>query len=233
MQKPIPPRRDFRHLELRRQRAARWFAAGKLSLAEIARELQVSRQSVSRWYAQWKKGGSDALRAAGRAGRKPKLNRQQLRQVEQALRQGARAHGFATDLWTLPRVARVIERLTGVLYHPGHVWKILRALDWSLQRPAKQARERKPEKVRRWLTQTWPEIKKKLAAAQESRHARLLTPATRLAHGGTLAGLCAGSQPGGDAVGKYQRTGTGQPLCRRPGGTGRGGPQWHGASRRF
>src|SRR5207302_11354260 len=87
-------------------------------------------------------------------------------QVEQALRQGARAHGFATDLWTLPRVARVIERLTGVLYHPGHVWTVLRALDSSLQRPAKQARERKPEKVRRWLTPTWPEIKKKLAAAR-------------------------------------------------------------------
>ncbi len=166
MQKPIPPRRDFRHLEQRRQRAARLFAAGKLSLAEIARELQVSRQSVSRWYAEWKKGGRHALRAAGRAGRKPKLNRQQLQQVEQALRQGARAHGFATDLWTLPRVAIVIERLTGVHYHPGHVWKILRALDWSLQRPAKQARERKPEKVRHWLTQTWPEIKKKLAAAR-------------------------------------------------------------------
>ena len=146
--------------------AARLFAAGKLSLAEIARELQVSRQSVSRWHAEWKKGGSHALRAAARAGRKPKLNRQQLQQVEQALRQGARAHGFATNLWTLPRVAIVIERLTGVHYHPGHVWKILRALDWSLQRPAKQARERKPEKVRRWLTQTWPEIKKKLAAAR-------------------------------------------------------------------
>jgi hypothetical protein len=76
------------------------------------------------------------------------------------LGQGARAHGFLTDLWTLPRVAIVIERLTGVHYHPGHVWKILRAMDWSLQRPAKQARERKPEKVRRWHTQTWPEIKK-------------------------------------------------------------------------
>jgi len=126
----------------------------------LARELQVSRQSVSRWYAEWKKGGSEALRAAGRAGRKPKLNRQQLQQVERASRQGARAHGFATDLWTLPRVAIVIERLTGVHYHPGHVWKILRALDWSLQRPAKQARERKPEKVRRWLTQTWRELKK-------------------------------------------------------------------------
>jgi len=166
MQNPIPPRRDFRHMEQRRQRAARLFAAGKVSLAEIARELQVSRQSISRWYAEWKKGGSHALRAAGRAGRKPKLNRQQLQQVEQALPQGARSHGFLTDLWTLPRMAIVIERLTGVHYHPGHVWKILRALDWNLQHPAKQARERKPEKVRRWHIQTWPEIKKKLAAAR-------------------------------------------------------------------
>jgi transposase len=145
-------------------------------LAEIARELRVSRQSVSRWHAEWKKGGSQALRAAGRAGRKPKLNRQQLQQVEQALRQGARAHGFLTDLWTLPRVAIVIERLTGVHYHPGHVWKILRALDWSLQRPAsKQARERKPEKVRRWHTQTWPRIKKKLAAARLESSAKTKT----------------------------------------------------------
>jgi transposase len=127
---------------------------------------EVSRQSIRRWYAEWKKGGSHALRAAGRAGRKPKLNRQQLQQVELALRQGARAHGFLTDLWTLPRVAIVIERLTGVHYHPRHVWKILRALDCSLQRPVKQAHERKPEKVRRWHIQTWPEIKKKLAAAR-------------------------------------------------------------------
>src|SRR5216110_237096 len=164
MHKPIPPRRDFRHLEQRRQRAARLFAAGKLSLAEIARELQVSRQSVSRWYAEWKKGGSEAHRAAGRAGRKPKLNGQQLQQVERALRQGARAHGFATDLWTLPRVAIVIERLTGVHYHPGHVWKILGAIDWSLQRPTKQARERDQEKVKFWLTQRWPALKKTLAA---------------------------------------------------------------------
>ena len=104
-----------------------------------------------------------ALRAAGRAGRKPKLNRQQRERIDQALRKGARDHGFRTDLWTLPRIARVIERLTGVRYHPGHVWKILRAMKWSLQRPAKQARERNPEKVRQWFKETWPAIKKKPA----------------------------------------------------------------------
>jgi transposase len=56
--------------------------------------------------------------------------------VDKALRQGAQAQGFGTDLWTLPRMAAVIEQVTGVHYHPGHVWKILGAMEWSLQRLA-------------------------------------------------------------------------------------------------
>ena len=154
------PRRDFEALEQRRKRAARLFAAGRLIVASIARHLQVSRQSVSRWYEQWKRGGTTALRGAGRAGRKPKLSTTQRRRVERALRQGARAHGYGTDLWTLPRVAVVIERLTGVHYHPGHVWKILGAMDWTLQRPARQARESNPEAIRYWISERWPAVKK-------------------------------------------------------------------------
>jgi transposase len=79
--------------------------------------------------------------------------------VDKALRQGAQAHGFGTNLWTLPRVAAVIERTTGVHYHPGHVWKLLAALEWSLQRPAKQARERNEEGRRLWVAKRWPTIK--------------------------------------------------------------------------
>jgi len=150
-------------MEQRRKQAGHLFAAGKMILAAIARELRVSRQSVSRWYAKWRRRGAVALRGAGRAGRKPKLNAQQLQHVERALRRGARAHGFGTDLWTLPRVATVIGRLTGVHYHPGHVWKILGAIDWTLQRPAKRAKERDPEKVQGWLTERWPAVKKTLA----------------------------------------------------------------------
>lgn len=151
-------------MEQRRKQAGHLFAAGKMSLAAIACELRVSRQSVSRWYAEWRRRGAVALRGAGRAGRKPKLNAKQLQHVERALRRGARAHGFGTDLWTLPRVATVIGRLTSVHYHPGHVWKILGAMDWTLQRPAKQAKERDPEKVKLWLTERWPAVKKTLAA---------------------------------------------------------------------
>jgi len=159
----VRPRRDFQQLEHRRKQAGRLFAAGKMILAAIARQLKVSRQSVSRWYTEWKSGGVRALNGAGRAGRKPRLDPRQLRKVERTLRQGARANGFDTDLWTLPRVALVIERVTDVHYHPGHVWKILGAMDWTLQRPAKQARERDSKKVELWMNERWPAVKKRSA----------------------------------------------------------------------
>jgi len=157
------PRRDFAAMQERRRRAARMFAAGKRSQSEVARELDISRQSVSRWFKAWRQDSPNWIRGAGRAGRRPQLDKAQLKQVDKALRQGAQAHGFATALWTLPRVAAIIERTTGVHYHPGHVWKILTAMEWSLQRPAKRARERNEEGRRLWMAKRWPAIKKRPA----------------------------------------------------------------------
>ena len=113
--------RDFAGLEERRRQAARLFAKGETQ-AWVARRLKASRQSVSRWHRQWECGGVEGLRAAGRAGRKPRLSASQLGKVDAALRQGARQQGFRADLWTLPRVATLIERITGEKFHPGHVW---------------------------------------------------------------------------------------------------------------
>lgn len=137
-----------------------------MSLASIARELKVTRQSATRWYQQWRKGGSGALKAAGRAGRKPRLSASQLRKVEVALLKGARHHGFNAELWTLPRVATVVERVTGVKYHPGHVWKILGSMNWSAQKPERQAKERDEVKVQYWKDVRWPEIKKTLSGTK-------------------------------------------------------------------
>jgi transposase len=156
--------RDLQVLEQRRKQAAQLFGKGRMSQASVARELKVSRMSVSRWYRAWKKSGKQALRAAPRAGRKPLVNVRHLQKVPAALRQGAMAHGFSADLWTLPRVATVIERVSGVRYHPGHVWKVLGAMQWSVQKPERQARERNAEQVEYWKTTRWPELKKKLLA---------------------------------------------------------------------
>jgi hypothetical protein len=60
------------------------------------------------------------VRSAGPPGSAPRLSRQQLAAIDQAVRQGGRAHGFDTDHWTLVRVTAVIERLTGSRHQSGH-----------------------------------------------------------------------------------------------------------------
>ncbi len=156
---PRGARRDFAALEARRFQAARLFARGA-SQAAVARALGVTPMTACRWYRSWTREGQAGLKAAGRAGRKPRLDAQGLAEVDAALRRGAQAHGFSTDLWTLPRIATVIERVTGVRYHPGHVWYLLRRLHWSLQRPARRARARDEPAIRRWVRQRWPAVKK-------------------------------------------------------------------------
>jgi transposase len=153
--------RDRQAFEQVRLQAGELFAAGR-SQAEVAHQLGVARQNASRWHAQWRAGGLDGLRSAGPTGHAPRLSEAQLDAVRQALRQGARVHGFDTDHWTLARVASVIEQQTGVAYHPGHVWKLLRRrLGWRLQRPARRAIERDEQAIARWVETDWPRIRQK------------------------------------------------------------------------
>jgi len=161
------PRRDFAGMEQRRLAAAKLFKQG-VAQAEVARQLNVSRQAVSVWFAVWKRRGKKALAAAGRAGRKPRITSSQLKKVEAALLKGPRANGLDADLWSLPRIAAVIARQTGVCYHPGHVWRVMRELGWSAQKPQTKARERDESFIHHWKTRTWPNIKKKPAATARS-----------------------------------------------------------------
>jgi transposase len=148
--------RDRQAFEGVRMQAGALFAAGH-SQADVARTLGVARQNVSRWHARWQAGGPEALRSAGPTGPTVRLSDQQLHAIDQALRQGARAHGFDSDHWTLARVATVIEQTTGVGYHRGHVWKLLRhRLHYRLQRPARRAVERDERAIARWVAEDWP-----------------------------------------------------------------------------
>ena len=145
--------------EKRRLRAGRMFARG-VHPAEVARRLGVSRQSASRWRALWKEQGQEGLRSTGPVGRPSALDAQQKRRLARELIRGPQAHGWKTDLWTLPRIAQLIRRLFGVSYHPGHVWRVVRALGFTPQKPERQARERDAQAVAQWLRRRWPATKK-------------------------------------------------------------------------
>ncbi len=94
-------------------RAADLFTKG-VSQADIARQLEVSHQTVSDWHTVWLIGGKQALKRTGEPGRPRKLTDADLAMVERALEKGPKANGYPTDLWTLARVAEVIEETTGV-----------------------------------------------------------------------------------------------------------------------
>ena len=153
------PKGSAAQLEARRRRAAALLRKG-LGVREVARQVGASPSSVSRWKEAVKKGGSRALAAKAQPGRPARLSGPQKARLLQLLLQGPQAHGYASQLWTLPRVVQVIEKNFGISYHPAHVWKILRACGWSAQKPERLARERDDEQIQRWRRRRWPDIKK-------------------------------------------------------------------------
>jgi transposase len=156
---PAGRTRDFAALEARRLEAVTLLRQD-MAQADVARALGVHRQSVSRWARQVAQGGRHALKHPGRAGRKPRLTTVDLRRLERALKRGPAAFGYATPLWTAERVAALIAQECGVHYHPGHVWRILRRLGWSCQRPTGRALERDEQAIRHWKKVRWPQLKK-------------------------------------------------------------------------
>ena len=153
-------KRDFEALEKRRLRAAALLRQG-LTEAEVARRVGVHRQSVNRWKQALEASGREGLKRAGRAGRKPKLNQSDLREIESDLKRGPEAFGYETGLWTTQRVANLIKERFGVRFTARHAGTLLQQLGWSCQRPVGRALERNEDAILRWKKATWPRLKKK------------------------------------------------------------------------
>jgi transposase len=143
----------------RRRQGVRWLKRG-MQQAEIARRLEVSRQSVSVWAKALASGQEQALRQPRPRGRPAQLDALQRRQLQRLLKAGALAAGFPTELWTLPRIRVLIAERFGVSLSESWIFRLLRQLGWSCQRPARQARERDEAAIRQWKQVRWPRLKK-------------------------------------------------------------------------
>lgn len=157
------PKRDHKAMEKRRLKAAKLFGEGKTA-SEVARLLGVRRQSAHEWLQRWESTGTVGLASKGPAGPKSKLSEAQLEALAEDLIAGPEVHGYATALWTLPRVAKLIKDRTGEQYHPGHVSRLLHSLGFSCQRPTRRAIERDEAKIAEWKRVEWPRLKKKPGA---------------------------------------------------------------------
>ena len=107
---------NAQQLERRRRRAIALLKEGRAPV-EVARLVGVDRRSVRRWNAAYRRRGAEGLAARPAPGRPSKLSARQRKQLEVILVRGTAASGFESDLWTCPRVARVIGRRFGIGYH--------------------------------------------------------------------------------------------------------------------
>jgi len=139
-------------------RAAELFEAGQ-TRAQVAEELGVTWRSAHEWHRAWSQGGVGALKASTKPGPAPKFSDEEVARLEKELRRGALAHGYANELWTLPRVGRLVKETLTKKVSSSEAWRLLRRMRWSAQKPERRARERDEAKITQWKEVQWPQIK--------------------------------------------------------------------------
>lgn len=146
-------KRDVKALEKQRRKGMRMLARG-VSQAEVARTLAVSRQTASNW--------ERARAADGQAWRRKPLGRPgglsagERSRLSKRLVAGAVACGFPTELWTLARVGVLLKTEFGRAYGTTQVWRVLRELGFSSQRPTGRAIQRDEPAILAWKKKRWP-----------------------------------------------------------------------------
>ena len=151
----------------KRVKAARMLQTGT-PVAQVALAVGVARQTVYTWKRVLDEKGVDGLRAMVDVGRPGQLGAADFKWLGLALRQGAQAHGFGTELWTLKRVGEVIKRQFGIEFSDVHVWRLLGSMGFSSQKPERRAIERDEDAVRVWKKKTWTGLKKKPPESEDS-----------------------------------------------------------------
>lgn len=133
---------------------------------DIAAALGVSEAAVSQWLARLHSDGTDGLLAHPHGGH-GKLSAKQKRLIVDFLWHGAEAYGFRGDVWTCPRIVKVIRWELGISLHKDHVSRLLKGMGWTPQIPITRAIQRNEEEIERWRTHTWPKLRRR--ARQERR----------------------------------------------------------------
>jgi len=152
--------RDPETLEERRISSAELFRKG-LPEAEIARKLGVTPQAVHGWHQTYRQQGTNGLKKHPHTGRPPSLTSQQRKKLDRLLREGATASGYSTDIWTAERVRDLVKRQFQITYTTVGVWKLLRRMGFTWQRPRRHPRERDDQAIANWLAEQWPKLEKK------------------------------------------------------------------------
>jgi transposase len=152
------------------------------SSGSIANILKAPRSKASEWLANYETHGEEGLLEGQRSGRPANLSPTQRIELGDIIESGPVAYGLDSGVWTSRMIGRVIQDEFSVEYHPGHVWKLLTAIGFSVQRPRRLLARADATLQARWRRRTYPNIKKKPSkkVAHSSLQTRPASGKTRL-----------------------------------------------------
>jgi len=148
-----------KQLQQRRRQALKLLRRGGRPI-EIAQLVGVTARSLRRWRQEAKDAAHRVQSARRPPGRPCRLNPHQLKRLQQALARGSVAYGYPADYWTLERAGWLIRKKFDVRYQSTGVWRLLRRMTWSCQRPQRRAFQRDDAAIAYWKRYRWPWIKK-------------------------------------------------------------------------
>lgn len=157
----------------RRRQAVMLYQKG-MTYVEIGKITGVHRNTVGQWIAKWKEGGSRNLKVKA-SGRPQRSGRRLTSKQEGAIRRKIvdrcpDQYKLDFALWTRKAVQELILQETGIVMPIRTVGCYLARWGFTPQKPVRRAFERDPEKVREWMTRTYPSIVEKARLEKAEIH---------------------------------------------------------------
>jgi len=151
---------DHHTLQVMRQQAVKAIREGQ-SVDSVAAAFGVNKRSVFRWLATFMNGGQNALLAKPIPGRPSKLSHDQMKWIADAVRDKTpQQFCFDFGLWTLALIRHLIKRRFGIALSTGAMYRVMKVLGFSSQKPKYRAWQQDAVLVRTWETETFPAILK-------------------------------------------------------------------------
>lgn len=146
-------------LEEIRIRAVTQVQKGK-SPEEVIAALGMARPCIYNWLAAYRSGGWGALKSKKLNGRPKKLAGKQMESIYKIIVQkNPQQYRLEFALWTLKLVKEMIYLKLGIKLSIASVWRLLKQLGLTCQRPLFKAYQQDKRAVQKWLNTTYPKIK--------------------------------------------------------------------------
>lgn len=130
----------------------------KVSVATIANSFGVTTVAVYKWLKKANSSGVKSLKSTKSLGPEPVLGEEHFTSLIKAIGYPASRYGYATDLWSGPRIRHFIKQEYGIEYHRKHMPRFLRRLGLNFKFPERRALEQDPKAVKFWKKVRLPRI---------------------------------------------------------------------------